>query len=80
MHKPGPKSGHLQGRNMETSNTQPHDEVADIMRYEAGEMDEAEMVEFFQRLVDSGDAWRLQGAYGRMAYRLIHLGLVNPKA
>jgi hypothetical protein len=50
--------------------------VDEIMRYEAGEMeDRAELLEFFQRLIDSGLAWRLQGSYGRAATRLIEAGL-----
>jgi hypothetical protein len=55
------------------------DTVTDIMRYEDGEMDEAEMIAFFQRLVDSGLAWKLQGSYGRMAMRLIENGQVVAK-
>ena len=49
----------------------------DILAYEAGELSEAETVMFFQRLVDSGMAWRLQGHYGRTASRLINAGLVT---
>jgi hypothetical protein len=54
-----------------------YDLVDNIMRYENGEMDEEEIREFFQHLVDTGLAWRLQGAYGRMAARLIEAGEVN---
>jgi len=35
------------------------------------------VVEAWQHLVDSGDAWRLQGWYGRQANRLIALGVVT---
>lgn len=45
-----------------------------IMDYEAGEMDETEMVVFFQDLIDTGMAWSLQGSYGRAAIRLIQAG------
>ena len=55
-------------------------DVNDIMRYEGGEMDEAEMIEFFQKLVDNGMAWRLQGHYGRTAQALIDAGLVHVPA
>ncbi len=41
-----------------------------IMAYEAGELDEAEVLEFFQDLVAAGLIWRLQGAYQRAAKRL----------
>lgn len=45
-----------------------------IIRYENGEMEHEEMVNFFQDLIDSGDAWRLQGFYGRQAKALIESG------
>ena len=45
-----------------------------IMDYEAGEMDETEMVIFFQDLIDTGMAWELQGSYGRTAHALINAG------
>ena len=53
-------------------------DVAKIMAYEAGEMAENEIVEFFQELVDTGLAWKLQGHYGRTAQRLIQAGEVFP--
>ena len=48
--------------------------VDKIMSFEAGEMEEEEMVEFFQELIDNGMAWTLQGSYGRMASSLIDAG------
>ena len=48
--------------------------VDSIIRYENGELQDTEIIEFFQDLIDSGTAWQLQGAYGRTAKTLIDLG------
>ena len=47
-----------------------------IIHFENGELDEAETIELFQDLVDSGLAWTLQGSYGRIAEELIRKGQV----
>jgi hypothetical protein len=52
--------------------------VEDIMTYEQGDLPEDETVAMFQKLVNSGMAWRLQGHYGRTAAALIEAGLVQP--
>lgn len=52
--------------------------VSEIIAYESGSMDEDEMVAFFQRLIDSGMAWKLQGSYGRIASTLIEEGYCTP--
>ena len=52
------------------------DVVDKISAYENGELDEAETVELFQKLVDDGLAFKLQGHYGRTARQLIEAGLV----
>lgn len=49
-----------------------------IIRYENGEMEHYEVVELFQGLIETGQAWTLQGHYGRMAIRLMEMGLVSP--
>lgn len=51
--------------------------IDNIMLYEAGELDEDETIAFFQSLVDTGLAWKLQGSYGRTARELIDAGLVS---
>jgi hypothetical protein len=54
--------------------------IDDIIRYEDGGMTEAEVIEFFQNLVDTGLAWKLQGSYGRTAKELINYGWVKTPA
>lgn len=53
------------------------DIVDDIMRYEDGDMDFDETVEFFQYLIDTGLAWELQGHYGRVAEEAIECGVCH---
>jgi hypothetical protein len=48
-----------------------------LMEFENGMLTFEEVVELFQRLVDTGLAWRLQGFYGRAAMDLIKGGYVN---
>jgi hypothetical protein len=54
--------------------------IDDIIAYESGELDDDEVVELFQRLVDSGEAWSLQGHYGRTAAAFIQAGLVQTRS
>ena len=53
-------------------------DVTKIIAYEQGELDEDETIALFQELIDTGQAWQLQGAYGRMAEALIRGGVCNP--
>lgn len=48
--------------------------IDDIIAYENGEMDDDQKVEFFQKMIDSGVVWQLQGSYGRTAAYLIDAG------
>ena len=48
-----------------------------LMAYEDGTLAPQDVLDLFQELVDSGDAWRLQGHYGGAAQRLIELGLIH---
>ena len=50
------------------------DLVDKIMAFESGEMSDEKTIEFFQELIDTGQAWTLQGTYGRTANALIEAG------
>lgn len=52
-------------------------DIDDIIAYETGGLGEQETIALFQRLVDTGRAWTLQGSYGRKAMALIEAGLVD---
>jgi len=56
-----------------------NDDVDDIIAYEHGELDHDATLALFQRLVDSGLVWNLQGSYGRTATRFIEAGLVTDR-
>jgi hypothetical protein len=49
--------------------------IDDIISHEQGDMEEDQMVDFFQNLIDTGAAWSLQGHYGRTAASLISAGI-----
>lgn len=49
----------------------------EVIRYEDGEMDDLEIVEFFQKLYDTGAYLALQGHYQRTLAQLIRAGLVD---
>lgn len=55
------------------------DLFAEIVCYEEGTLSETHTIDLFQRLVDCGMAWTLQGHYGRTARALIEAGLVHAK-
>jgi hypothetical protein len=46
-----------------------------IIKYERGDLDQHESVQFIQELIDQGLAWKLQGRYGRTATLFIEAGL-----
>jgi len=55
------------------------DQVDLIMAYEDGSLDEAGILKLFSELIKSGQAWSLQGSYGRTAKALIEAGYINEK-
>jgi len=64
----------------EQNEVEGYDEVGAIMAYEQGDLDDEGTIELFQRLVDSGLVYRLQGHYGRMAMALINGGHIRQPA
>ena len=55
-----------------------YDACACIEGFDGLEHDEDDIIEAFQFLIDSGDAWKLQGFYGRTAHNLIQQGVCHP--
>jgi len=53
------------------------DTIDMIIRYENGTLDEMTTLELFAVLVRTGQAWTLQGHYGRMATFLLDHGLIS---
>lgn len=50
-----------------------------IIQYENGELDDQQVVFLFADLIRTGQAWILQGHYGRTAQRLIEAGWIDKK-
>jgi hypothetical protein len=48
-----------------------------IIDYEAGDVDEQQFIEGFADLIRTGQAWCLQGSYGRTAVSLIDQGIIS---
>jgi len=53
------------------------DEVTQIILYETGELDYEGTLNLFSTLIKSGQAWSLQGHYGRTAEQIIELNLIS---
>lgn len=45
-----------------------------LIEFEEGRLVESETVRLFQKLIDDGTVWKLQGSYGRTAQGLIQDG------
>jgi hypothetical protein len=52
-------------------------DINTIIAYENGDLTASETLELFSKLIVSGDAWRLQGHYGRAATYFIDNGLID---
>lgn len=52
-------------------------DIEKLIAFENGELDAGDTIELFQKLVDTGLAWSLQGFYGRFARDLIEQGYVT---
>ena len=59
------------------SSARPLDLVGLLIGLDEGTLTGEEEVGLFQRLVDTGLAWRLQGRIGRQARDMIEAGLVG---
>ena len=46
----------------------------DLIAYENGELEDDAIIALFQRLINNGVVWQLQGCYGRQAKALIDSG------
>ena len=53
------------------------DLIDQIIRFESGEMEERESLQLFSKLIKTGQAWSLQGSYGRTASYLIDAGFIS---
>ena len=49
-------------------------EIDAMIAFEEGNLSFADTVTFFQKLIDDGSVWTLQGVYGRTAQKLIEAG------
>jgi len=53
--------------------------VDKIIQYEAGELKADQTIKLFAYLIKTGQAWTLQGHYGRTAMALIEQGFIDRK-
>lgn len=62
-----------------TAEAEAYDVVGAIMEFEDGSLDTQGTLELFSHLVKTGQAWSLQGSYGRFASSLIEGGYLTPE-
>lgn len=51
--------------------------VKDVIAWEQGMMSEEREKRFFQKMVNEGTVWNLQGIYGRRAADLLNAGVIK---
>ena len=68
----------LEGLNL-PKQEKPYDFFSNIIAYEDGELDDQGIIELFAHLIKTGQAWTLQGHYGRTAESLIDQGIISDK-
>lgn len=59
--------------------TETFDLVGSIIDYETGNLSDDDTLALFAHLIASGQAWSLQGHYGRTATALIESGVISAK-
>ena len=64
-------------KSMAKKMTKGYDPVNDIMAFEDGSLDEKGTKKLFQHLVNTGQAWHLQGSYGRAADMMLRSGFIK---
>ena len=64
----------LQFRRINASNGEAAGILQAVNGFEAGELDDEEVVELVQQGIDEGWVWQLQGSYGRLATQLLQQG------
>lgn len=64
-------------RDAVVNQSKPYDLVGQIIAYEDGSLSDKDAIELFSHLIKNGQAWTLQGSYGRTASRLIEEGILD---
>jgi len=54
-----------------------YDLVGNMLSFEEGTLPEKEVLKLFQKMVNTGIVWKLQGFYGRTAQNLLDRGLIK---
>ena len=48
-----------------------------IIKYEEGKATKREVIRLFQHLINTGQAWKMQGHYGRTAMAMLEEGIIQ---